>query len=353
MKRLVPITSIALVVASCATPPRFLDRPVVTRVDDTQDIERPADNDFYRIRYMADAFALRALTRTMELRTTTPAQSTNALDDVPDSTWFQGRIGKRLVTPEEAAIGPGAAGPPKLPLTVVAGKSGGGNPGFIAKDREGRGFLVKFDPKDNPEMQTATDAIVSRLFWVMGWNTPADFVIDFDRDELRIGEGAKVKDELGRKEPMTFEHIDEALATSPRRPDGRYRALASELVPGKVLGGITPEGTREDDKNDTVPHEHRRELRGLLAPAAWLNHTDMKEDNLLDTWVEEDGRRFVRHYMVDFGEALGAHAAEKGRREDGYEYFVDWSALTAGLFSFGLWIREWEAVTETPYRAIG
>lgn len=344
---------LAGLLTACATTPRFADRPVVTRVDDTRDIPKPEPNPFYAYRYMADSFAFRSLTRTMELSTSKPARSTNALDEVPDSTWFTNRVTARDVSPAEAATAAGVGGPPKLPLTIVSGKSGGGNPGFVVKDATGRRFLVKFDPRDNPRMQTATDAIVSRLFWLMGWNVPADFVIVFGREDLSIAEGAKAKDSLGRKEPFTDAVLDATLATSPRRADGRYRALASEFVPGEVLGGIHPEGVREDDANDTIPHEHRRELRGLLAPAAWLNHTDMKEDNLLDTWVEQDGRHFVRHYMVDFGEALGAHAAEKGRREDGYEYFLDWTALAGGALSFGFWIREWESLESSPWLSVG
>ncbi len=349
MKRLV----LALLLASCATPPRFADRPIVTHVDDTRDIPRPASNEFYAFRYMADVFVFRSATRSMELRTTQPALSTNAIDEVPNSTWFTNRVGVRDVTPQEAATGAGTDGPPEPPFTIVSGKSGGGNAGFVVKDTSGRLFLMKFDLKDNPRMQTATDAIVSRLFWLMGWNVPADYVVVFDRAELAIGEGATTKDELGVKRPLTDEDVDTALGTAPRRADGRFRALTSTFVPGKVLGGIVPEGVREDDANDTIPHEHRRELRGLLAPAAWLNHTDMKEDNLLDTWVEEGGRHFVRHYLVDFGEALGAHAAEKGRLEDGYEYFIDWSAVVRGLFSFGLWVRAWESLETSEFLSVG
>jgi hypothetical protein len=102
-----------------------------------------------------------------------------------------------------------------------------------------------------------------------------------------------------------------------------------------------------------VRHEHRRELRGLRVLAAWLGHTDMKEDNTLDVYVTEGNRKFLRHYLLDFGEALDAHAAEKGRPEDGWEHFIDWEMQTRALVSFGLWKRPWEDVRPTPWPALG
>jgi len=122
---------------------------------------------------------------------------------------------------------------------------------------------------------------------------------------------------------------------------------------GKPLGGFAAEGTREDDPNDTIPHQHRRSVRALRVFAAWTNHTDMKEDNTLDMYVTEGGRSFIRHYMIDFGEALGAHQAEKGRYEDGYEYLWDWENQGRATVSFGLWKRPWEDQRETPWLSVG
>jgi hypothetical protein len=63
---------------------------------------------------------------------------------------------------------------------------------------------------------------------------------------------------------------------------------------------------RDDDPNDLIPHEHRRDLRGLRLISAWLNDNDIREGNTLDMYVEEDGRRFLKHYLIDAGSALGS-----------------------------------------------
>jgi hypothetical protein len=298
-------------------------------------------------------FATDLLDRALSLPDREPAWNTNALEEVPNSTWFENRIGVRPLSPMEAARGPDNSGPPRLPIRIVSSKVGGGNPGFIIADSTDRKFLVKFDTPENPELQTAAGVIVGRIFWALGYHVPADHVFSFRRADLRIDPGATHRDELKRKRPLRWPMIENILGSSPQRADGSYRAFASELLAGKPKGGFSPSGVRADDANDLVPHEHRRELRGLRVFAAWVGHTDIKEDNTLDMYVEEGGRRFLRHYLLDFGEALDAHAAEKGRPEDGYEYFIDWEAQTKALFSFGLWKRPWEGRRSTRWPSIG
>lgn len=346
------IVALAGALSGCAHAPRFKDQPVVWRVDDARPTAEPEENEYLKLQYFADIIALRRLERTLELRDHEPAHNTNALDEAPDSTWFENRIGRRAVSAAEVARGAGG-GPPEPPLVITGAKVGGGNAGFLVKDAAGKKFLIKFDRHENPEMQTGGDAVVVRLFWAMGYNVPSDNVFILDRAHLVIGEGTTYKDELDRKHPFTPKQIDDVLATSPRRPDGSFRALASELLPGKPKGGWLPEGRRGDDPNDLVPHEHRREVRGLKVFAAWLGHTDMKQDNTLDMYVEQGGRRFLRHYLIDFGEALGGHAGEKNRDEDGFEHFWDWENQGKALVAFGLWKRPWESRVKTPWLSIG
>jgi hypothetical protein len=345
--------SLGLAVTTGCGSLRFRDQPVVWEVDDARTIEEPEEREYLKLAYFADVFALRRFERTLALPNEEPAHNANAMEEVPDSTWFQNRMSRRVYTPVELARGPAIKGPPQPPYKIKSGKSGGGALGFVMKDAVGRSFLVKFDTKENPEMQTGTNVIVNRLFWGFGFNVPADYVFEVRRDELTIDPKAKATDNLGDKVPFTQEMIDAALLAGAAPREGAYRATASEFLEGVPKGGWSPEGTRDDDPNDVVPHEHRRELRGLRILAAWLNHTDMKEDNTLDMYVTEGKRKFLRHYFVDFGEALGGHGAEKNRREDGYEHFFDWENQGKALIAFGLWNRPWEDEKPTPYKSIG
>lgn len=339
--------------AGCASSPRFRDAPPIWHVDDERDIPQPDERTYDPKQYFAKIFVIDRVDRLLQLRDQELAHDINSIEEVPNSTWFTNRIGVRPVTPGEAARAADTGGPPKPPLSVIGGKVGGGNPGFLIKDGTGRKFLVKFDTQQNPELQTSVGVIVNRIFWTVGYNVPSDHVFEFRREELRIAPGAKYTDAELDKVPFEPATLDGVLATAPRRDDGSYRAFASQLLEGKPVGGFSPHGTRDDDENDRVRHEHRRELRGLRVIASWVNHSDMKEDNTLDMYVKQEGRRFLKHYFLDFGESMDGHGAEKNRREDGFENFIDWEMQTRAMFSFGLWKRPWEDVQPTEWPSIG
>jgi hypothetical protein len=92
---------------------------------------------------------------------------------------------------------------------------------------------------------------------------------------------------------------------SAKSADGSYRVIAGRAVPGRAVPGRAVPGrpvgrfkyygTRPDDPNDVIPHEHRRELRALEVFGAWTNLVDMKAGSTLDTVVTENGRGIVRH----------------------------------------------------------
>ena len=94
-------------------------------------------------------------------------------------------------------------------------------------------------------------------------------------------------------------------------------------MPGRPLGGFRYHGTRSDDPNDVVPHEHRRELRALKVFGAWTNLVDMKAGNTLDALVTENGRSVVRHYLQDVGSTFGTGANGPREYDEGWEYLYD------------------------------
>jgi hypothetical protein len=329
-----------LLLAGCATP-RFADVPVVWRLDDQRAIAEPEENEFALLEHYADVFVAQRLRRGLSLADPEAARDVNALDEVPDSTWFENRIGLRPLDADHVARGAGGP-PPALPLTVVSGKSGGANPGFIAEDATGRRYLVKFDDAAHPEMQTAAAAIASRLFWAMGYHVPSEHVFEFDPKDLLLEAEAKLSNAKGEKVLFSHAALDETVAAAPRDSRGRVRALGSLLLEGSPKGGFSPWGRRRDDPNDTVAHEHRRVLRGLRVFCAWLDHADINEQNTLDTYLTEGGRSYLRHHLVDFGETLGALFPE--RPWVSHAHMWDWEYHGLAIFTFGLWRRPWEGL---------
>src|SRR5687767_707594 len=65
-----------------------------------------------------------------------PAQGVNTLGEVPDSTWFTNRHGRRRMTLDQLVRGPGNSNPPdtQQPWKVVAAKSEGITPGLTIED---------------------------------------------------------------------------------------------------------------------------------------------------------------------------------------------------------------------------
>jgi len=140
---------------------------------------------------------------------------------------------------------------------------------------------------------------------------------------------------------------------SHRSSDGSYRAIAARAVPGRPVGGFRYYGTRPDDPNDVVPHEHRRELRALKVFGAWTNLVDMKAGNTLDAVVSENGRSVVRHYLQDVGSTFGTGANGPREYDEGWELLYDGDLLLKRLVSLGFFIAPWQTVDYDEHPAIG
>jgi hypothetical protein len=163
-----------------------------------------------------------------------------------------------------------------------------------------------------------------------------------NREDLTIDEGAKITPPSGIKRPMKDSDIDWLLTQVDRDPSGTYRVIASLAMPGKVIGRIRFHGTRPDDPNDLVPHENRRELRGYGVFSAWFNHVDAKSINSIDVLLNENGRSFIRHYLLDFGSTLGSAGIGPRDYWEGFEHMVEPPGQIAkGIAGLGFYILPW------------
>ena len=101
------MTKLVSLLAACTAGPvlpaaRFANAPPVTVVDDRRDVpNRPEEDESLFALYHYDGIFQRRLTRELELHPPARAHGTNALDEVPDSTWFTNRIGVRDLSIDE------------------------------------------------------------------------------------------------------------------------------------------------------------------------------------------------------------------------------------------------------------
>jgi hypothetical protein len=285
---------------------------------------------------------------------TIPAQNVNTLGEVMDGAWYVNRHYKKRMSIPELVRGPGNETPPSSggPWKITSAKTEGVTPGFNIEDSRGHKYIIKFDPFSNLELATAAEMLGSRFFHALGYHVPEIYIVYFDRKRLVIPPETTVK-EAGQIRSMKKRDLDEIFFAVPHDPQKGYRAVASRFIEGKILGHFLYEGTRSDDPNDLVPHEHHRELRGLFVFAAWLGHNDIKCLNTLDSLVQEDGASYIRHYLIDFGASLGSDSFTTKSPRAGYEYLFRWKPTIAQIFSLGLYVPKWARAGYPHFASVG
>ncbi|MEQ1908081.1 MAG: hypothetical protein ABMA15_04620 [Vicinamibacterales bacterium] len=289
-----------------------------------------------------------------EPRNAVRAQNVNSVDEVPDSSWFTNRVGRLPLSAEDVARGPNRTNGPAAGIWIVtSSKSDGVTPGFTVKDAEGQRWFLKFDPPGFRGMSTGTEVAATKLMWALGYNVAENHIAYLKREKLVVGDTAKFTPTSGRKRAMTSADIDRLLQRADREPDGSYRVVASKAIDGTPIGRIRFYDTRPDDPNDVVPHQNRRELRGYGVFAAWLNHTDAKAINSIDTLVTENGRSYVRHYLLDFGSALGSGGVGPADHWSGAQYLVQPKLVGQHMIGFGFVRPNWQTTKFYESRSIG
>ncbi len=281
----------------------------------------------------------------------------NAFGQVIESPWFFNRINRYHLSPEEVARGPNRLrGPAAGPLTVIRGKLEGATPGLVVRDGGGDVFVVKFDPPGYPELASNAEAIATKILYASGYHVPENYAVSLQLDRLVLSHDAVTTGEYGTTVPLTKERLDDLISHVNPFPNGTVRALFSRYIPGELLGPFDYRGSRRDDPNDLIPHEHRRSLRGLRMFAAWINNSDIRAANTLDVFLPSDEHRglgYVKHYLIDFGDSLGSAGVRPKYVGQGYQNRVDWGQISASFFSAGIFYPYWLPVQRSPYRSVG
>ena len=283
-----------------------------------------------------------------------PAQNVNTLGEVPDSSWFQNRLGRRSMSPAELARGPNRQAPDvSRPWQVVSGKSEGITPGFTIRDSSGEVYFLKFDPRDHPQLATSAEAISTRFFHAFGYHVPENHLVRISPDNLLADSDSVLREGRGKKRVMVQADVERILRRVPRLPDGKIQVLASRLLPGRPLGPFEYFGTRSDDANDVFRHENRRELRGLRIFAAWLNHDDSRSINTLAMYLPRGEQGYVKHHLLDFGSCLGSGSVEMQSLRGGNEYLLERTPILKAAVTLGIWDRPWRRVHYPEYPGVG
>jgi hypothetical protein len=310
----------------------------------------------------ADNLVFRPLAEAFAVEGEVEAVNVNSLDEVPDSAWFTGRLGARPFALDE--LRRGACQPEQLldpdraadgDWLIDKGKANGASEGFRVKIPGQGKYLFKSDAPVY-ERPSAASVIGAAAYHAVGFFTSCEQIVYFEPALLKLKPGLRSAANFAAEKPFDEPALREVLSHLSRR-GSRVRMQASAWLPGRPLGPFRYEGTRADDRNDVVPHQHRRELRGGRLLAAWLNHFDAREQNTMDIW-QSDGAAAtapgrVIHYYLDTSDCLGSEWAWDGiSRRLGHSYVFDWGDIGADFVTLGLRRRPWELVRRTQGREL-
>ena len=215
--------AVTVLPAATAAPKYFPDDPIWVDNDRAVDAVKVGEiEDANGYDFVVNTFAMPGDRRDVR------ALNVNTVDEVPDSSWFQNRIGRAPMTVAQVVNGPDRDAPTSIDGWIVsAGKSSGVQPGFRMVDPAdksnpgfpgGQLYQIEIDPFTNPEMATGAEIIGTAFYYAFGYHTVDVYLAELDPAKLVISPDAKIFDPLiGEKRKLTRRDVirvlDRAAAT--------------------------------------------------------------------------------------------------------------------------------------------
>jgi hypothetical protein len=275
------------------------------------------------------------------------SRGVNTLGEVMDGDWYVNRQAARRLTLDELKRGPGNDRPPSMdaPWKVLVVKPFGVNPGLLVADSRNSLYLLRFDPRGYEGLATGAQVVATNALYALGYHVAENYVVRFDRARLVADEQGQAVSTAGKPRTLVSPDIDRFLKNVPMDDKGTYRAVALRLPEARqaLLGPYQVWGTRSDDPNDIVLHEHRRDLRGLFVFAAWLNMAGFRAVSTQDVVVTVDGVARIRHFIVDLTKSLGTGLfdGEKLAFEGNEGMYPGLGAIGRNIASMGVVTPAW------------
>ena len=267
--------------------PRFYDDDPLGVEPETQNASAVKDRD---IDLVSDVL-LNLFTKPGDPTPDVRARDVNTIDEVPDSSWFTNRIyaqpfrwRSRARREHDRRARPPVRGP-SSGRRPRASRRGSRSPMPTTRCGLSRSIRGASPCRHWSDCRREQDVLGSRLSpgrVVSGRAAPR---------QLTIAAG-RVKTECGRTTSgrCTMADIDDGVEARGSERRRHVPRAGRAQAPRPLVGGFRYHGTRPDDPNDIVPHEHRRSLRALKVFGAWTNLVDMKAGNTLDSVITESGR---------------------------------------------------------------
>src|SRR5689334_21523016 len=161
--------------------------------------ERPAGyyEAFFKGQVIEGTKQLLDVPRWIRIAAERPKESTNvnAVDEVPNSSWYTNRHRFHRMTAEELRRGPNTGSHPDFSSIVLTkANTAGVTPGMMVKDASGQAYLIKFDLPSYPNMLSGAEVITTKIFYAAGYNVPENYIAYLDPKTVTIGKDVLTTD---------------------------------------------------------------------------------------------------------------------------------------------------------------